>query len=218
MKTIIAILSIAIIACIAIIFWPSEPTQETQSLLNQRDSALLKANTFKVKYDSFEVKVKGLKAELLTSKAQVKRSEEKLTQAKVKERIHLKQIKELTLMMSDIQADSALKYRFRFDPDSIDQKVLFELARLDECDSIRQYQTSLIQSLHNTLSKSDSLLLLQHEMDLLSRNEISFLHQALSQDNKIFESKDKQIKRLRRQKRLAIIAIPVALILGLIVQ
>lgn len=195
---------------------PDEPSSGEKKLIDQRDEALMDARRLQAAYDLKAMHVKKLEGELLESKAVVKRSEQALDKAKDNEKVYLKRIKEQSLKMTDVQADSAVKSFFRDNPDSIDQKVYFDLAKLEQCDSVRLYQSRMISDLENESYQADSLLKVRNELISISKDQISDLYSALDKDSQIISNKDKQVRKLRRQKRLAVIALPVAVVLTII--
>lgn len=216
-NTLIIILSILLILAGAwILFTPnSRGLEKEQQLIQDKEKLMSEFSKIEEKYKIKEKELAYKEAELFKAKAVVKRSEEKLTQAKAKEKVYLKRIKEQTLLMSEVEAESAIKERFRNDPDSVPQKVVMSLAQLDQCDSVRSRQNLLIEHYAETLQKYDSLHQSFSQMDLYSREQISLLLLSSSKDRQLIDIKTKENKKLRRGKRMAIVAVPVALLVGL---
>ena len=217
MKYYSIIITLALISCLIVIFWPKEPSKDESKLIDQRDDALVMADRKQKSYDSLSVIKSKIEARLIVSEAAVQRSEQALTKSEANAKVYLKRIKEQSLKMTDIQADSAIMHRYQSDPDSIPQKVYADLAKLDTCDSLQQSYDTLTRSYRNALSKADSLFLDQQKMLQLSRDQISNLYSALDKDNKIIEVKDKHVRRLRRQNKVLKIAAPILFIVGVLV-
>lgn len=182
---------------------------KTGNVQRQIDSIHTLYRGLQVNYDKKEKRVSVLEGELLESKAAVKRSDDALDKAKVNEKVYLRRIKEQTRLMSDARADSALRYRYRQNPDSIPQRVLYELARLDECDSVRSEQARTIASLNNYAVKADSALSVLDSMNKLSRDQISLLLLSQSKDIELISIKNKELRRQKRLKVLGFIAAPI---------
>lgn len=217
MKTYSIIISLALIACLIVIFWPQSPDQETNDLLNQRDSALLQATRKQAAYDLLNITLKHKEAELSVSRAVVKRSEENLIRAKANEKRVLRLVKEQTRLMSDLQADSVILKHYQQDTDSIAQKIVYDLSRLDYCDSVRVSSDSLIHNLQQNqyllASKSD----LQDSLLSVSRGQVSNLYSALEKDNVIISNQDKTIKKQRKKVKILGVSIPIAFLAGLLI-
>lgn len=215
-NTLIIILSILLILGGAWYVFKPVPKSENEIRLEAKSKLLEDSvKTLQSLYDLEGLKNNRLTAELLKSRAVVKRSEDQLNKAKANEKVYLKRIKEQTLIMSEIQADSVINSRYQY-RDSIPQKVVYDLARLDTCDSIRKYQSQVIDDLKVNLSLSDTLFHNSKKMLNLSRDQISLLQSSSQIDKHLIQIKDKENKKLRRGKRMAIVAVPVALILGLV--
>lgn len=168
---------------------------------------------------SYQIRLKEntyLEAELLKSRAVVKRSEDQLNKAKANEKVYLKRIKEQTLAMSEIQADSVIKNQLG--PDSVSQKVVMKLAELRQCDSVRESLSRLNESYSDYIGKQDSLSILHGSQILISRDQIFLLQSSSQIDKQLLQIKDKENKKLRRGKRLAILLVPVAFVVGLLVN
>lgn len=199
-NTLIIILLILLILGGAWYVFKPVPKSENEIRLEAESKALKDSvNTLQGLYDLEELKNKRLTAELLKSKVVVKRSEDQLHKAKANEKVYLKRIKEQTLAMSEIQADSVINKRLGLD--SIPQKVVYSLARLDACDSVRQSQSNVIQSLHSTLSIYDSLSYRQKRMLDLRGDQISLLQSSSQIDKQLLGIKDTKIKKTTRQNR-----------------
>lgn len=216
MKVYSITITILFLISLGVILWP-EPTTSEKELLNQRDNARIKAKRLEASQDLLQLQVDKLITRINDSKALVKRSEEKLSQAKVNEKVYLKRIKTLTLFLTDDQADSVIKDRFKDDPDSIEQKTIFEFARLDACDSLVKSQDSTLNAYRNQTIVTDSLLSTQQRMLSLSKYQINFLTSALSQDTKILEVKDKRLRKQGKKINVLGVCVPVALVVGLLV-
>lgn len=219
-NTLIIILSILFLLAGAwILFTPnSRGLEKEQQLIQDKEKLQQEFSKIEEKYKIKEKELAYKEAELLKAKAVVKRSEEKLTQAKANEKVYLKRIKEQTLLMSDVEADSVIRYRFRDDPDSIGQKILFQLAELDQCDSVRSYQGLVIQSFQEMTSVADSLNNQMKQLVENRNNAISVLQLSSSKDRQLIDIKTKENKKLRRGKRMAMVAVPVALLAGLLIS
>lgn len=218
MKAYAIIITIALIACLTVIFWPSSPSTEKQTLINQRDDNLLQIVRKQKVIDSITTEVTRLKEEVVDSKADVKRSEDNLSKALHNEKVLLKQVKTLSLSMSEVQADSAIMERFKLDPDSLDQKTIYEFARLDECDSIRAQQDQAIFELRNYAMIADSSLLVLDNMNKLSRSQVSLLLSSLDIDKRVLENKDIENKKLKRRNRVLKVLVPVAVVLTVVLM
>lgn len=215
-NTLIIILLILLILAGAWYVFKPVPKSENEIALEAKSKALKDSvKTLQSLYYLEGLKNKRLTAELLKSKAVVKRSEDQLNKAKANEKVYLKRIKEQTLAMSEIQADSAINSRYQSDPDSIPQKVVMELGKLDQCDIVRAAQDSTIHSMREYFLKVDQHSLNQQKMLELSRDQIDLLSSSSQIDKQLLQIKDKENKKLRRGKRLAIVAVPVAFLIGL---
>lgn len=200
------------------IFKPVEPSDSELNLIHQRDSLHQEFKKLQVAYDITALLNSKKEAELLISRAQVKRSEDQLTKSKANERIYLKRIKEQTLAMSDVQADSVIKERFKQDPDSLGQKTVLEFARLDACDSVRVRQDSALYSLRLHQYGLESKVDLLDSLNNISRAQISVLVSSSQIDKQLIQSKDKQLKKLKRRERVLKIIVPVAFVLVVVLM
>lgn len=218
-NTLIIIFAILLILGGAWYVFKPVPKSENEIRLEAESKVLEDSvKTLQSLYDLQELKNKRLTAELLKSKAVVKRSEDQLNKAKANEKVYLKRIKEQTLAMSEIQADSVIIHRYSHDPDSVHQKVVFDLAALDGCDSVRKVQDQVIQDQSRLISQVDTLLHSERQMNDISRGQISILESSSQIDKQLLQIKDKENKKLRRGKRLAIVLVPVAFVVGLFVN
>lgn len=216
MKTTVTILSILVIILLGYIFlMPSEPKESELKIIHQRDSLHLEFKRLQAGYDLKAMHADKLKAELLESKAVVKRSEEKLTKSLANEKVYLKRIKEQTRLMSSIEADSIIRARYQ---DSIPQKVVYDLARLDLCNSLRSSQDSLIQKFREMTSVSDSLNNQLKDLVENRNSAISNLQSSSDKADQIIQSKDKEIKKLKRRNKALKVLVPVAVVLTVIVM
>lgn len=218
-NTLIVILAIIILFGAGYwIFKPVEPSDSELKLIHHKDSLQIEFNKLQAAYDLTALLNSKKEAELLISRAQVKRSEDQLTKSKANERIYLKRIKEQTLAMSEIQADSVIKYHYRKDPDSIAQKIVYDLGQLDACDSIRQSQDQVLQHFRTLISQSDTLLQTQQRLNDISRHQVLNLQSSSQIDKQLIQSKDKTIKKLKRRERVLKIIVPVAFVLGVVLM
>lgn len=196
------------------VFKPVVPSDSELNLIHQRDSLMIQFKSIQASYDLEELKNKRLTAELLKSKAVVKRSEDQLNKAKANEKVYLKRIKEQTLAMSEIQADSVIKSQLG--PDSTSQKVVMKLAELDACDSIRQHQDNLITSLHESAQISDSIQNTQSDLLKISRTQFDILQSSSQIDKHLLGIKDTKIKKGEREKKWLKSGLLAAIVYGII--
>ncbi len=216
---IIILLSLALI--VALYFLLQKPvlnSEKENDLYREKDSIQQVFNRLETDYSLTGKKNEQLSAELLTQKAVVKRSKESLQVMKVRERIYLKARKKELALMSEVKADSAIRYRYQYDPDSIPQKILFELLQLDYCDSVKESLSHLNESQRDYIEKQDSLSYLQRSQILLSRDQISLLLLSSTKDKELLSIKTKEINRQKRLKVLGFVVAPVVLVLALIAQ
>lgn len=201
---------IVIILLVWIFFKPVLNSEKEIKLEAQKDSLKTEFSKLQAAYDLTSLLNSKKEAELLESRAQVKRSEDQLTKSKANEKVYLKRIKEQTLAMSEIQADSVIKSQLG--PDSTSQKVVMKLAELESCDSIRLHQGDLITSLHEFVQISDSIQNIQSYLLNVSRNQVDILQSSSQIDKQLIQSKDKQLKKLKRRERVLKIIVPVAVV------
>lgn len=201
-NTLIIILLILLILGGAWYVFKPVPKSENEIRLEAKSKVLEDSvKTLQSLYDLEGLKNKRLTAELLKSRAVVKRSEDQLNKAKANERVYLKRIKEQTLAMSEIQADSVIRRHYKDHPDSIPQKIVYDIARIGQCDSVRAQQDHLISSLNTYVLKSDSARQVLDSMNILSRTQISVLQSSSQIDKKLLGIKDTKIKKTTRQNR-----------------
>jgi len=160
--------------------------------------------------DLLSLQVKHLTHELSASRAAVKLSENKLSNTKDNERVALKAKKQAVLKMTDDEAKEDVKRRYQSDPDSIDQKVDYDLERLSWCDSIRAKSDSVLQNYRKQTVQIDSLNDKLASISQVSQDQISLLNSSLS-------SKDTEIKKLKRRNRLLKVIAPLAFLVGVLI-
>lgn len=212
----IIVIILCLVSCVVIIFQPNEPSSENKTLINQRDEALLQAKRLQAQYDLTAVILHKKEAELLESRRRVERSEKALEKAKQNEKVYLIRIKEQTRLMSDVEADSVIKRRYQSDPDSISQKVVVDLAKGDQCDSVRSHQDSVLSALRHQVVSQDSVSTLQQVLLKDSRDQVLNLNQALAVDDHFIKIQTKENKSLRKQGNFLKGGLLAAIIYGLI--
>lgn len=207
MKTLSLILAILLISVILFEIYRPDHIPDSGKMVELQDSF----KRLQASKDLLALQINHLTTELSISRAAVKRSEDNLSNTKEKERIDLKVKKQAVLKMTEAQADSATKQRFISDPDSIPQKVEFDLEKLLWCDSVRAEQDRTIAALNTYVQKADSVTSSLDSMNTLLNDQVSVLNSSSA-------IKDKQIKKLKRRERVLKVAIPVAFVLGVVLM
>lgn len=212
-KGIIIFISICCAVWLAYVFlMPDEPETSELTVISQRDSLQIEFNKLQASYDLVSLLNSKKEAELIISLAAVKRSEEKLTQAKANEKRVLRLVKEQTRLMSDMQADSVLKSRYQYQ-DSILQRTVVDLLIGDVCKQIRHQQDSLLDTYRHEIQLQQEFSTNQKTMIEYSREQILILQSSSLKDQQLIDIKDKEIKKLKRREKILKIMVPVAVVL-----
>ncbi len=214
---IIAFLSAALIVSVYIILSNNDRYQaEVLGIEQEKAEIKMRFSSLQKKYERDSIKADSLEAVLLTQRAIIKRKEESLIKMQVRERIYLKAKKEEVLLLSEIQADSAIRYRYLQDPDSISQQVLIDLQKGDYCDSVRASQDILLTSLRQGQVLQDSVLQTYKDRNKISRHQIGLLLLSQDKDKELISIKNKEVNKQKRLKVLGFtlaVATPVILLL-----